>query len=460
MSEPSEQSAGRAIVTFARGWQTLVAVRSLGRRGVEVVAGDHYSMTPGSLSKYCTAKFKYPDPDRDPEGFLDALEAVVLEHKPDDDRPYVLLPIHKESYLIAQHRERFEPHISLALPGIGEIMQVHNKGTIAAYAKERGLPMPATWIPETVEDFHAQLDEMAVPAFVKIRESSSGVGIDKVGTREQLEKTFLQFVDQFNLSPGDLPIIQALVPGDDYCVTTLFNRGKLEACMTYRNLRIFPAKTGPGAMRETVEAPAMEKIVGDVLGPLDWHGVAELDFRWDGQPDSAPHLIEVNPRFWGGLIQAVESGWDYPWLTFQLASTGKVDLDAERRTDVKTEIPILAFLATLNELSHSEAGQAALKSGWENAKDEFRDGSKRAGLKALLKGLKTGLDPKARLAEAKRVLGDHKHNVYDIFSKEDPGPALGIFFPLAVFLKHGKVNLDLITGEGATSTDDRDPRKD
>ena len=106
-------------------------------------------------------------------------------------------------------------------------------------------------------------------------------------------------------------------------------------------------------------------------------------------------------------------------------------LDAERRTDVKTEIPILAFLATLNELSHSEAGQAALKSGWENAKDEFRDGSKRAGLKALLKGLKTGLNPKARLAEARRVLGDHKHNVYDIFSKEDPGPALGIFHPIA-----------------------------
>ena len=282
-----------------------------------------------------------------PSLLADALEAVVLEHKPDDDRPYVLLPIHKESYLIAKHRERFEPHISLALPGIDEIMQVHNKGTIAAYARERGLPMPATWIPETVEDFHAQLDEMAVPAFVKIRESSSGVGIDKVDTRGELEKTFLQFVDQFNLAPGDLPIIQALVPGDDYCVTTLFNRGKLEACMTYRNLRIFPAQTGPGAMRETVEAPALEKIVGDVLGPLDWHGVAELDFRWDGQPDSAPHLIEVNPRFWGGLIQAVESGWDYPWLTFQLAATGKVDLDAERRTAVKTEIPILAFLATL-----------------------------------------------------------------------------------------------------------------
>jgi predicted ATP-grasp superfamily ATP-dependent carboligase len=456
----TEQPAGRAIVTFARGWQTLVAVRSLGRRGVEVITGDQYSMTPGSLSKYCTAKFKYPDPDKDPAGFLDALEAVVREHKPDDDRPYVLLPIHKESYLIAKHRERFEPHISLALPGIDQILQVHNKGTLAAYAQKVGLPMPETWIPGTVEEFHEQLEAMAVPAFLKIRESSSGVGIAKVDTREELEKTFLKFVDQFKLAPGNLPIIQALVPGDDYCVTTLFNRGKLEACMTYRNLRTYPAKTGPGALRETVDAPAMEKVSAEVLGPLEWHGVAELDFRWDGQPDSEPKLIEVNPRFWGGLIQAVESGWDYPWLTYQLAATGRVDLDAERRMDVKTEIPILAFLATLNELSHSEAGHAALKSGWENAKGEFRDGSKRAGLKALLKGLKTGLDPKARLREARRVLSDHKHNVYDILSEEDPGPALGIFFPLAVFLKHGKVNLDLITGEGTPGTDDGDDAQD
>ena len=451
----NNKTTGRAIVTFARGWQTLVAVRSLGRRGVEVITGDQYSMTPGSLSKYSTGKFKYPDPEKDPSGFLDALEKVVIENKPEDGRPYVLLPIHKESYLIAKHRERFEQHIALALPGIEQIMQVHNKGTLAAYAQKTGLPMPCTWIPETVDAFHKKLQEMTVPAFVKIRESSSGVGIDKVDTHEELEHTFLKFIDQFDLKSGDLPIIQSLVPGDDYCVTTLFNRGKLEACMTYRNLRTYPVKTGPGALRETVEAPAMEKIAGEVLGPLDWHGVAELDFRWDGNAESPPHLIEVNPRFWGGLIQAVESGWDYPWLVFQLAATGTVDLDTERRTDVKTEIPMLAFLATLNELSHSEAGHAALKDGWESAKDEFHDGSKRAGLKALLKGLKTGLDPKARLAEARRVLGDHKHNVYDILSKEDPGPALGIFFPLAVFLKHGKVNIDLITGEGAPSDDDK-----
>ena len=438
----------------------MVAVRSLGKRGVEVIAGDQYAMTPASLSKYSTESFRYPDPSKEPEAFLDALEEVVIKYKPNDDRPYVLMPIHKESYLIATHRERFEPHIKLVLPAIDQILQVHNKGTLAAYAQESGLPMPNTWIPTTVDEFRAQLDEIELPAFVKIRESASGVGIKKVDTREELEKTFCKFVEHFGLADKDLPIIQAAVPGEDYCVTTLFNHGELAACMTYRNLRAYPANRGAGVMRETVSAPAMEKIAGGTLGPLGWHGVAELDFRWDGSDDSPPRLIEVNPRFWGGLIQAVESGWDYPWLVFQLAATGKVDLDDERRTDVKTETPILAFLATLQEMSHSERGDAALKAGWETARAEFRDGSKRAGLKALFTGLKTGLDPVARLKEAKRVLDDHKHNVYDVLSKEDPGPALGIFFPLAVFLKHGKVNLELITGEGGPGADDGDEGKD
>ena len=445
---------GRVIVTFARGWQALVAVRSLGRRGVEVIAEDQYAMTPASLSKFCAKPFRYPDPSNEPEAFLDALEEVVVKNKPDDGRPYVLMPIHKESYLIARHRDRFEPHIQLALPGIEEILQVHNKGTLAAYAQDRGLPTPHTWLPASVEEFHAGLDKMELPAFVKIRESASGVGIRKVDTVEELENTFLEFINHFELRDGDLPIVQGLVPGEDYCVTTLFNRGRLEACMTYRNLRAYPSDRGAGVMRETVSAPAMEKIAADTLGPLNWHGVAELDFRWEGETTTPPSLIEVNPRFWGGLIQAVESGWDYPWLVYQLAATGTVELDGERRTDVKTETPVLALLATLQELSHSERGNAALKEGWQLAKAEFRDGSKRAGLKALLGSLKTGLNPVARLKEVQRVLSDHKDNVYDVLSREDPGPALGIFFPLAVFLKHGRVNLELITGEGRPNEDD------
>jgi len=456
MSGRTEEKAraGKAIITFARGWQTLVATRSLGRRGVEVVTGDEYAMTAASFSRYSVANFRYPNPTKEPEAFLDTLEKVVLEHKPDDDTPYVLMPIHKETYLIARHRERFEPHIHVPIPQIEHIEQVHNKGTLAAYAIERGLPTPQTWMPTSSEQLLAIAPQVKLPAFVKLREAASGVGIRKVDMLDELKSTFEEFVEHFKLKETDYPIIQQGVPGKDYCVTTLFDHGKMVASMTYRGLRAFPAERGATVMRETVEAPEMERIAAELLGPLGWHGVAELDFRWEGTLETRPYLIEVNPRFFGGLIQSVESGWDYPWLLFQLASQGHIDPVQTTRTEVRTETPILALLSTLQEITESEGHMDVLRASWQDVKQEFRTGSKRQSVRKLLHSLKEYGDVKARAKKVKRLLEDHKDNIYDVLSRDDPLAALGVLYPLAVFLRHGKVNLELITGEGGPGDDD------
>ncbi|MGD9162989.1 MAG: ATP-grasp domain-containing protein [Desulfobacteraceae bacterium] len=451
-----EKNPGRAIITFSRGWQTLVATRSLGRRGVEVITGDEYAMTAASFSRYSIADFRYPNPTKEPDEFLDVLEKVVKQYKPEDKTtPYVLMPIHKETYLIARHRERFEPYISVPVPQIEHIEKVHNKGTLAAYAIESGLPTPKTWMPKNMADFESMSSEVELPAFMKLREAASGVGIKKVKTLDELESTYKEFVEHFKLKEKDFPIIQKGVPGSDYCVTTLFNHGQMVASMTYRGLRAFPAERGATVMRETVDAPEMEKIAAELLGSIGWHGVAEIDFRWDGSPDNKPYLIEVNPRFFGGLIQSVESGWDYPWLLFQLASQGHIGSDIEIKKDVRTETPILAFLATVQEIADNEKNMAALKNSWENAKEEFRTGSKRQSILSLAKGVKDYFDMKVRFNKTKQLLEEHKNNIYDVLSRDDPLAALGVLYPLAVFLRHGKVNLGLITGEGTPEEDDK-----
>jgi len=70
MSEHIEKAgpAGRAIITFSRGWQTLVATRSLGRCGVQVVTGDEYRMTAASFSRYSIARNSAtPTPRKSPK---------------------------------------------------------------------------------------------------------------------------------------------------------------------------------------------------------------------------------------------------------------------------------------------------------------------------------------------------------------------------------------------------------
>ena len=453
----SVDAKGKAIITYARGWQTLVATRSLGARGVEVITGDEYALTAASFSKYSASDFRYPSPTLEPEAFLDRLEEVILEHKPADPSvPYVLMPIHKETYVIADNRERFEQHIRVPVPDIEHIRQVHNKGTLAAYAIDKGLPVPGTWFPESMAHFKSIAKEVELPAFVKLREGASGVGIRKVDSLAELTSTFEEFVERYSLKEEDYPIIQKGVPGDDYCVPALFDHGKLVACMTYRGLRAYPADRGATVMRETVDAPAMETIVTELLGSLGWHGIAEIDFRWEGTPESTPQLIEVNPRFFGGLIQSVESGYDFPWILYQLAVHGRADPITDIKPDVRTETPVLAFLATLEEVTENEQGMAALTASWENAKNEFRVGSKRQGLKHLFTGIKglLDIDVGERLSKAKSLLEDHQDNIYDVLDKDDPLAALGVLYPLAVFMRHGKVDLELITGEGTSSSDD------
>ncbi len=456
-----DNQQGTAIITYGRGWQSLAATRSLGQRGIRVITGDEIALTPASFSKYSKADFRYPSPTHEPEKFLDRLEEVILKHKPEDpSTPYVLMPIHKETYLIAEHRERFEPHITIPVSTIEAILKVHNKGTLAAFAQELDLPIPKTILPKNREDLETQLQDLNFPVFIKLRESAAGVGIKRVKTPEELLETFDEFVSHFKLASADYPIVQEGVPGEDYCVTTLFDQGKLIACMTYHNLRQFPAEAGAGVIRETVDVPAMEKTAAEILGPLNWHGVAELDFRWTGNEEEAPQLIEVNPRFWGGLNQAIASGWDYPWLLYCLARDGKVEPPEGGRYDVRTETPLLGLLATLQEISSNDNRLEELKGAFKGAKHEFREGSKRAGLKKVFKGLRNFVDIKGRVSEAKKQFEIHHKNSYDVLSTDDPMAALGALYPLAIFFKHGKINMELLTSEGGPKASEEDPDQD
>jgi predicted ATP-grasp superfamily ATP-dependent carboligase len=432
----------KAILTFSRGWNALAAARSLGSRGVQIVAGDEYRFSPTSFSKYTVDAFLYPNPDDDPAGFLDKLEEVIRKHRVEGEE-FVLMPFHKESFLISQHRERLEPLIKFALPTIEQILQVDDKGTLARHCQAHGVPIPQTAVVDSRDQFIAAAASFPYPAFVKVPRSAAAVGVKHVTDPATAAAAYDMFTQRYNLIPGSLPLLQQGVPGDDYCTTFLFDHGQCRASMTYHNLLTYPLKSGTGVMRETVDAPAMTRIGDQLLSSLKWHGVAEVDFRWDGKSDT-PLLIEVNPRFWGGLTQSVASGWDYPWLLYRLAVDGRVEPVAPHRSDVKTETPVVSMLATLAEISEDDLRLNCLKDAYRQLHADAAAGTRLHAVGSLFHNLTAGIDPKQRWDHAHRLLTDHAHAVSDVWSWRDPAPALGVLYPLAVFLKHGRVSTELL----------------
>jgi hypothetical protein len=131
-----------------------------------------------------------------------------------------------------------------------------------------------------------------------------------------------------------------------------------------------------------------------------------------------------------------------------------VDPPDAARTDVRTETPVLALIATLKEISENDNRMDRLRGAWREVKSEFREGSKRAGLRRLFSGLKDYIDGKRRYEEAKRLFDVHKDNVFDVLSAHDPLPVMGMLYPLAVFFRHGKVNMELLTSEGGPEADE------
>ena len=77
--------------------------------------------------------------------------------------------------------------------------------------------------------------------------------------------------------------------------------------------------------------PALEAHADRLLEGVRFHGVAMVEFRYDERTGQC-WLLEVNPRFWGSLALAIQSGVDFPYLLYRMATEGDVEPVTTYRT--------------------------------------------------------------------------------------------------------------------------------
>jgi hypothetical protein len=193
-----------------------------------------------------------------------------------------------------------------------------------------------------------------------------------------------------------------------------------------------------------VSLPEAETAAERLLAELGWHGMAELDFRVGR--DGRAYLIEVNPRFFGGLSQAIASNVDYPHLLYRIACGEKVeapDVDYSART----EVPVLGLLATLDEIATDERTLGRLRRLFTEARTVASADLLDLRLQPFWEALRKAGDPQDFKNLVREKLEDHEGAIDEVLQSDDPWPALGALYPLALMLKHGKVSLGLLTSE-------------
>jgi predicted ATP-grasp superfamily ATP-dependent carboligase len=304
------------IVTNARNRIAYNVVRSLGRKGIPVYAADVGSRAMSFASRYTRGHFVYPSPYLHPDEFVDA-----LVHQVGRLGARVLIPVFEETFLVAKHRERLSRHVGTVVPDYSQILIAHNKDAWTPIAARLGIAVPLS---RSIDEMRSGLAEDALryPVLIKPKQGGGAWGIREVSTPDEL-RALLARADWAD-RPWDRFFVQEKIAGHTHCVAMLFSEGRLRAKVAYRQLRDYPTTGGQATMRISEHHERAEADLERLLVDLEWHGVCQADFIVD-EASGAPYLIDLNPRLWGSLVQAVACGVDFPYLIYRMARDGDVD---------------------------------------------------------------------------------------------------------------------------------------
>ena len=436
----SEQKIrGRAIVTYGRSLMSLVIARSLSERGIEVIGCDDVDLTVLSFSKHTKDSFTHPHFEREPEAALNAFEEAIRKYAPEDDRPYVLIPGFRDAKLFSRNRDRFEPLIKIAAPPAECIDLIHPKDNFAEFATDNALQAPETRILTPDEFRDLSIEEMNLPRIVKPVDGVGGRGVSLLKDDSDVTHYRDDLKGKQNL------LLQEAIDGEDYCVAIAARRGDLIAISAYKNIKQFPVESGAGAIRETVSAEPFEETARKLVAASGWHGVAEVDFRWDENSDQPAKLIEINPRFWAGLFHSTESGIDYPWLAFAIAA-GLPLKDEQLEDDhvgFRSRTPAAWILSVAQEIAGSDEHMESASSAWKSLKADASKGDVLQALRHFPEALSQSALSAGTIKKLRAELKRHEELPSEFTADHDPATGLGILFALSSLVRHGELPPEL-----------------
>lgn len=306
----------RALVLNATNRQSLVAIRSLGRRELSVTAGAYRWGAAGHLSKYADRRITYPTPWERPAAFIDTLAEEVRT----TDYDVLLLSGETSAEAVVSNRDRLADHVGLPYPPFETLHAALDKGRTIEAAETAGIPHPKTL---RIEDLDRDPVEsmLSYPVVVKPSKSHGRNGVSICESFTELERA----VDDVQRTYGSALVQEYIPNGGEVGVYTLYDFDSTRQAVTVQErVRSFPPEGGASTCRRTVAGPKLIAYADDLLSTLDWQGVAMVEFRIDPR-DGDPKLMEINPRLWGSLALSVAAGVDFPYLLYQLGTDGECD---------------------------------------------------------------------------------------------------------------------------------------
>jgi len=324
-------TATEALV-ISSGLQGLAVTRALGERGVPVVVAHVRPDELAARSRYAVRTCLVPPPERDGEAFVDALLSLAGEHA-----GAVLIPTTDEATRdVARRAGDLARHYRLACPSYDAVARAVDKAYTYDLAMELGVPIPATFAPQS----DAEIDEVAgrvdYPCLVKPRESHLYVARFGAKVAVVANPRELHEAHGAATAAGLKMLVQELIPGPDQLgvnYNAFRARGAVHAECTARKVRLSPPRFGMPRVVLSDDVPEVVEPAHAILAALDLEGFANLEFKRDPR-DGTYMFFEVNCRHNHSSLLAVRCGLNFPYMTYRYALCGELPPPARATTGV------------------------------------------------------------------------------------------------------------------------------
>ncbi len=298
-----------ALILDAHLASALAAVRSLGRRGVTIIAGGERKTAMSFYSKYCQRSFIYPNPLKDPAGFVKKVTAIAKQ----SGQP-VIYSFSDNTFLPWARAQGSAAGVEIAF----------DKKKTLELAESLAIPVPKILKEPAPSDF---------PVAIKPRHNCSwlkGPATFETTVFAHSPAELKKKKEAIWQRTGEEPIVQEYVKGEERGLFFLLDQGRPLAVFAHRRLRSISASGGASSLRESISPPPDLKAYSlKLMASLKWHGPAMVEFKGD-------KLMEINGRFWGSLPLAIFAGVDFPWLYYQLVTGRKVEAASQYRIGIKS----------------------------------------------------------------------------------------------------------------------------
>jgi D-aspartate ligase len=293
----------------------LAAIRSLGRKGLRVLAVDNRAFALGFRSRYAEARIA-PDPLDDEEGFIAALQAIAAETGGD---VLPVFPTHDEHLnAIARHSDVLGDRYRFPFPDWDVLERIQSKRHQLETADSIGFPIPRTLYPSSSEEARAAGEDVGFPLIVK---PSANVGFRRSHKRQLFRcETPAELERAYELAAPHEPMVQELIPSgpeEMYTLGSYLDReGRALGLFSGRKLSQTRGYMGSARAGEALWVDEVVEQGLALLRALGFHGISQVEVMRDPR-DGRYKLLEVNPRLWQWHSLAAACGVDLPWIAYR-----------------------------------------------------------------------------------------------------------------------------------------------